>query len=100
MQAIIYLRVSTAGQVEDGVSLDAQESKARAWCELNDYPIKAVFTDAGISGKSAINRPELQNALADCGNGDALIVYSLSRLARSTKDTIEISELLAKKAVT
>jgi len=48
-QAIIYLRVSTAGQVVDGVSLE--ESKARAWCELIDYEVKAVYTDAGISGK-------------------------------------------------
>ena len=32
----------------------------------------------------------------DCRKGSALIVYSLSRLARSTKDTIEISEWLTK----
>lgn len=98
-QAIIYLRVSTTGQVEDGVSLDAQESKARAWCELNDYQVKAVFTDAGISGKRADNRNGLQNALESVKKDDALIVYSLSRLARSTKDTIEISETLNAKGV-
>jgi DNA invertase Pin-like site-specific DNA recombinase len=38
----------------------------------------------------------LQDALNDCRKGSALIVYSLSRLARSTKDTIEISERLSK----
>lgn len=98
-QAIIYLRVSTSGQVEDGVSLEAQEAKARAWCELNDYDVKAVFSDAGISGKSTTNREGLQNALNAVKKEDALIVYSLSRLARSTKDTIEISEQLATKGV-
>jgi DNA invertase Pin-like site-specific DNA recombinase len=99
MKAIIYLRVSTAGQVEDGVSLEAQEHKARAWCELNDYEVKAVYTDAGISGKTVEKRQGLQDALKAVAKGDALIVYSLSRLARSTRDTIEISEKLSSKGV-
>lgn len=96
MQAVIYLRVSTTDQAEEGVSLSAQESKAHAWCLLNDYEVKAVFTDAGISGKSSLNRPGLQSALSACVNGGALVVYSLSRLARSTRDTIELAEKLAK----
>jgi len=98
-QAIIYLRVSTAGQVTDGVSLDAQESKARAWCELNDYQVSGVFTDAGISGKSTANREGLKNALDAVKKGDAVVVYSLSRLARSTRDMIEISDKLEKRGV-
>jgi site-specific DNA recombinase len=97
--AIIYLRVSTQGQVIDGVSLSAQESKARAWCELNDYEVSGVFTDAGISGKSTLNREGLQNALDSVKKDNALVVYSLSRLARSTKDTIQISETLNAKGV-
>jgi site-specific DNA recombinase len=94
--AIGYIRVSTEGQVVDGVSLDAQRAKIEAWCLLNDYTLSAVHVDAGISGKSADNRPGLQAALVACRKGSALVVYSLSRLARSTKDTLEISERLAK----
>ncbi len=94
--AIGYIRVSTDGQVTDGVSLDAQRAKIEAWCDLNDYPLKAVHMDAGISGKSAANRPGLQDALKDCGQGDALVVYSLSRLSRSIRDTLDISDSLAK----
>jgi DNA invertase Pin-like site-specific DNA recombinase len=94
--AIGYIRVSTEGQAVDGVSLDAQRAKIEAWAMLNDYELTAIYVDAGISGKSADNRPGLQNALADCRKGSALVVYSLSRLARSTRDTIEISERLNK----
>ena len=94
--AIGYIRVSTDGQAQDGVSLDAQRAKIEAWCSLNDYELTAVHVDAGISGKSALNRPGLQDALNDCRKDSALVVYSLSRLARSTKDTIEISDRLAK----
>ena len=55
-----------------------------------------IFTDAGISGKRADNRPGLQQALdlACRTRGTALVVYSLSRLARSTKDAIAIAERL------
>ena len=94
--AIGYIRVSTEGQAQDGVSLDAQRAKIEAWCALNDYALAAVHVDAGISGKSADNRPGLQAALADCRKGAALVVYSLSRLARSTRDTINIGDKLAK----
>ena len=95
-KAIGYVRVSTEGQAQEGVSLEAQRAKIEAWCELNDYTLASVHVDAGISGKSADNRPGLQQALNECRKGTALIVYSLSRLARSTKDTLSISERLSK----
>lgn len=92
-----YIRVSTDGQAADGVSLEAQEARIRAWCLANDATLAGVFIDAGVSGKRADNRPELQAALdAVCKTGGALVVYSLSRLARSTKDTISIGERLQK----
>lgn len=97
MKAIGYVRVSTEGQAVDGVSMAAQESKIRAWAELNNAESVTIYTDAGLSGKRADNRPALQAALSNIGKGDALIVYSLSRLARSTKDTIAMSDMLTKR---
>lgn len=95
--AVIYTRVSTTGQAEEGVSLDAQEAKARAWAEANGYQVRGVYRDAGLSGSRASNRPGLQAALAEaCGSGAALVCYSLSRLARSTRDALDIAERLDK----
>lgn len=92
-----YVRVSTEGQAVDGVSLEAQKARIAAWCLLNDCTLAEVFVDAGLSGKRSDNRPALQSALeAVCASGGVLIVYSLSRLARSTKDTITIGEKLEK----
>jgi site-specific DNA recombinase len=96
MKAIGYIRVSTSGQVEDGVSLDAQEAKVRSWADLNGAEA-VIFRDEGISGKRSDNRPGLQSALDMVGKGDALVVYSLSRLSRSTKDALILSEVLTKK---
>ncbi|MBL8819693.1 MAG: recombinase family protein [Planctomyces sp.] len=93
--AIGYIRVSTESQAKEGVSLEAQRAKIEAWCTANDAQLTGVFVDAGVSGKRADNRPELQNALTAVTKiKGILVVYSLSRLARSTKDTITISERL------
>lgn len=97
MKAIGYIRVSTEDQAREGVSLEAQEAKIRAWADFNGYDEVEIFKDAGISGSSMDKRPALQAALKAVGKGDALIIYSLSRLARSTKDTLEISEQLQTK---
>lgn len=95
--AIGYIRVSTTGQVDDGVSLDAQRDRIAAWCLANGHELAAVHVDAGISGKRSDNRPALQAALDDvCRRRGVLVVYSLSRLARSTKDTLAISERIEK----
>lgn len=95
-KAIGYIRVSTQGQAEDGVSLDAQKAKIEAWCLVNDYDLVTIFEDAGISGAKA-NREGLQDAIQAAGDG-ALIVYSLSRLTRSTRHMLQLSEQLEQQA--
>lgn len=97
MKAVGYIRVSTLGQAEDGISLGAQEAKVRAWAELNNADDVVIFRDEGISGKRYHNRPGLVAALDAVERGDALIVYSLSRLSRSTRDTLTIAEELDKR---
>ncbi|MBI1372708.1 MAG: recombinase family protein [Phycisphaera sp.] len=94
-RAVAYIRVSTSDQALDGVSLDAQRAKIEAWARANDYDLVEAHTDRGISGKATHNRPALHDALAAaCRQKAVLVVYSLSRLARSTKDAIDISERL------
>jgi len=93
---IAYLRVSTEGQATDGVSLEMQRDRIATWCAGQGYVLSQTHLDSGISGKSSANRPGLKAAIAAASEqpGRALIVYSLSRLARSTKDMLEISERL------
>lgn len=97
--AVGYIRVSTEGQAIDGVSLDAQEAKIRAYCALNEIELVSIYADAGLSGKRADNRPELQRALAaiEQGRAGALVVYKLDRLARCTIDALEIAQTLDKR---
>lgn len=96
-QAVGYIRVSTEKQASEGVSLEAQQARIESWCAANGYELVRVHMDAGISGKRMDTRKELLAALASLKKGMALVSYSLSRLARSTKDAIAIGETVASK---
>jgi site-specific DNA recombinase len=90
MEAVAYIRVSTVGQAQDGVSLEVQRAKIEAWASLNDARLVGVFADEGLSAKS-MNRSGLQQALELAKQRRcALVVHSLSRLSRSTKDTLHL----------
>lgn len=90
-----YIRVSTTDQASEGASLEAQEARCRAWAAANGHDLVNVFTDAGLSGGSTRGRDGLRDALAAAGKARGpLVVYSLSRLARSTRDALEIAERL------
>jgi len=94
--AVGYIRVSTNGQVENGISLQAQHAKIRAWAEANDAELLNIFNDEGLSG-STTDRPGLQQALQLVTEHKAvLVVYSLSRFSRSTRDTLQIADMLNK----
>ena len=95
-KAIGYIRVSTQKQADEGVSLDAQRAKIEAWCLANNYDLTNVFCDEGISGAKS-DREGLLAAMAEAGKGTALVVHSLSRLTRGTKDLISFGEQLEKQ---
>jgi site-specific DNA recombinase len=100
-RAIIYIRVSTQGQADDGVSLDMQKDKAAAWCALNDYGFNddLIFVDAGVSGTTTAKRIEFQKALDAAQTGDAFIVYSISRFGRNAREVLNNSADLEKRGV-
>lgn len=96
-KAVGYIRVSTVDQAVEGVSLDAQRERIGLWCRGNDYNLLGVHVDAGLSGGRADNRPGLQKAIEQaCRNKAAFVVYSLSRVGRSTRDVIDITARLDK----
>lgn len=96
-KAIGYIRVSTDKQVKNGISPEAQREKIEQWSSLNEHSLVKIYSDSGISGKKMDNRPGLREAIEVLGEGDALVAYSMSRIARSVRDTLDISDMIAKK---
>ena len=90
-KAIGYVRVSTAGQAADGVSLAAQRARIEAAAVAAGLELVAIHADEGLSGKRADNRPGLAAALdTACRQKAVFVVYSLSRMSRSVTDTLAI----------
>ena len=91
-KALLYARVSTSMQVNDGVSLDVQERQLQHAAELAGYTDIELVREEGRSGKSISGRPALTEALKrlDSGEAKAIFVTRIDRLARSTKDFLSI----------
>jgi DNA invertase Pin-like site-specific DNA recombinase len=89
--AYCYARVSTQMQVEDGISLDAQERQLRFAAEMAGYEV-VMLREEGRSGKNIRNRPILRQALEDLDKGKAAALYvtRIDRLARSTQDFLSV----------
>jgi site-specific DNA recombinase len=93
--AVTYRRVSTGRQAEEGESLEAQQAALLRYCRDNDLQLTSEHEDAGKSGRSRTGRPGLEAAMgAVCKSRGVLVVYSLSRLARSIKDAAAILDEL------
>lgn len=97
-KAIGYIRVSTTRQAEEGISLEAQKSVITTWAEQNGYELTKIYTD-NISGsaKCRHKRVNLDKAISKLGEGDVLVAYKLSRLARSLRNTLEINDEIEAK---
>ena len=93
IKAIGYIRVSTDEQAKEGVSLENQEQKIRDYCKLKDFEILEIIQDAGISAKN-LRRPGAQKVLEMASNKmvDAVVVYKLDRMFRSTVDALETTK--------
>lgn len=90
--ALAYTRVSTSEQAQEGVSLDAQEARIRAYCTLRGLTLADVYREEGVSGTVPLaDRPVGQQLLAALAGGAAqvVIVTQLDRLGRSTIDLLQ-----------
>ena len=93
--AVIYARFSPRPNAEECDSVEKQIERCRAYCAGHGYQVVAERSDKDLSGGRADNRPGLQEAIAlACQRKAILCVYSLSRLARCTRDAIDVAERL------
>lgn len=82
-----YVRVSTE-----------EQNTMRQEVLMQELEVDELYIDKA-SGKN-IDRPELKKMLSYVRKGDTVIVESISRFARHTKDLLELIETLSAKEVT
>ena len=104
-RAVLYLRVSSRGQLEtdfgaDGLSIPAQEEAGRAKADDLDAEVVRVFIDRAETGTKIENRKdliELLRFLRQDGNVDYVIVPKLDRFARDVGDDAMLDRWVRKQ---
>jgi len=98
-EALIYTRVSTGRQANDGVSLDEQIARTRDYISRQpNWVLGSEYTDVMSGSKS--DRPGYQRLLADIrtmaaeGKRLAVVVLRLDRLGRRFQDRVNSREEL------
>jgi DNA invertase Pin-like site-specific DNA recombinase len=101
VKAVIYLRVSTKEQAEEGYSIPAQAEACRRFIADQGWELADEYVDRGESARTA-DRPQLQAILARLGEDpsiEALVVHKLDRLARNLEDHAAVRAALRKAGV-
>ena len=82
-----YIRVSTE-----------EQNTIRQEILMQDLGVERVYMDKA-SGKSRTGRPQLEAMMDFVREGDVVVVESISRFARSTRDLLTLVEQLTDKGV-
>jgi site-specific DNA recombinase len=83
---VIYIRVSTTEQAEEGYSLREQERECRLFAERHGWQVYQVCEDDGYSG-TRDDRPAFQRLLRDGEDGkfQGVVIHKLDRAYRSAQ---------------
>ena len=81
-----YVRVSTV-----------EQNEGRQLVTMDKYSVEKLFIEK-VSAKDT-KRPQLQAMIDFVREGDTIVIHDFSRLARSTKDLLELVELFNSKGV-
>ncbi len=92
-----YIRVSTQLQKDDGTSLEVQSKRIQDYCNYKNFELVKIYSDPGVSGKSIDGRPQMKALLDNIEKEDYIIFTDLSRMSRSTLDSLKIIEQIASK---
>lgn len=92
--ALIYCRVSSDRQKNEGHGLDSQEHRCRDYARLNDYVVEEVFRDSFTGGGDFLRRPamtQMLNYIDDKAHKRFVVIFDdLSRLARDVTAHIKL----------
>lgn len=100
VKAAIYIRVSTEEQAKEGISLAAQEERAKAFCVAKGWGVFKVYRDRGFSAGS-MKRPALKQLMndAEAKKYRVVVVYKIDRFSRQLKDLILTLDELRQHAI-
>lgn len=90
----IWIRVSTEDQAR-GESPEHHEKRAQYYADAKDWKVVEIYNLSGVSGKTVLEHPEAKRMLEHVKSGhiSALIFSKLARLARNTRELLDIADI-------
>ena len=90
-----YSRVSTQEQASEGLSLDAQEARIRAWSDAQGAELVEMVRDEGVSGSRLLSERPGGRRIAHLLDvrrpaADAVVVVRMDRLGRDAAEQIAL----------
>ncbi len=102
MNVALYARVSSAQQAERDLSISAQLKALREYASVKEYMVAREFIDEAESGRTT-QRPAFREMIAlarlKSPPFGAILVWKLSRFARSREDSILYKSLLRRHGI-
>ncbi len=92
--AVIYTRVSTSEQVDNGTSLESQKEACLREAELRGLNVVDYCEDAGITGSRYYTRAGMKRALMllETGKASVLIATKIDRIGRTARIILDIAD--------
>jgi site-specific DNA recombinase len=103
-KALIYCRVSSQRQVDEGNGLGSQEQRCKVYAQNKGYDIIRTFPDEAISGALPLfQRPAMQKLieyLDEHADEEFIVIFDdLSRFARDVKTHIQLKAEFVSRGV-
>jgi len=90
-ECVCYVRVSTDEQAREGVSLDAQAERLRAYCTMSGLQIESLIREEGVSGSMLLGHRPGGRELLRLVRGrkvQHIVALKLDRLFRDAEDAL------------
>ena len=102
LRVAAYARVSSDSADQINSYLAQVDYYTRHIGENPDWELADIYADEGISGLDTLKRVEFNRMLADCRAGkiDRILIKSMSRFARNTRDSLHFMRELMRLGVT
>jgi DNA invertase Pin-like site-specific DNA recombinase len=100
-RAVIYARVSTDKQANEGISLDMQIARCAEYIEARGLTLLDTIVDAGISAKTVAGRLGFTRIIDMLNRREIthVVTYKLDRAFRNTQEGLDVISLMAKRGV-
>lgn len=96
MQAIGYVRVSTAEQADSGLSIENQVAKLRSYAVVRELDLVDIIIDAGVSGGKALAAREGGAKVlrwTKRNPGCAVVTLKLDRMFRDAANCLTVTKV-------